>query len=77
LRVFFVAINPHYGNLSLSEQTPIERKGNMKYTLKRKPRKSEVKHLVNALGFELNDSYVIIPEEYSGVVRMYKEDGLI
>jgi len=49
----------------------------MKYTLKRKPRKSEVKHLVNALGFELNDSYVIIPEEYSGVVRMYKEDGLI
>jgi hypothetical protein len=77
LCVFFVAINPHYVILFSSEQRPIERKGNMKYSLKRKPKQSEVKHLVNALGFELNDSYVIIPEEYSGVVRMYKEDGLI
>jgi hypothetical protein len=49
----------------------------MKYSLKRKARKQEIKHLVKVLGFELNDSYVIIPEEYSGVVRMYKEDGLI
>jgi hypothetical protein len=62
---------------TVSPERTVERKGNMKYSLKRKPKKSEVKHLVNALGFELNDSYVIIPEEYSGVVRMYKEDGLI
>jgi hypothetical protein len=49
----------------------------MKYELKRKAKKSEVKHLVKIMGFELTDTYVVIPEDYSGVVRMYKEDGLI
>jgi hypothetical protein len=79
LRVFFVAINPHYGNLSLSEQRPIERKGNMKltFTLKRKARKHEIKHLRDTLGFTMTEKMVIIPEVYSGVIRMYKEDGLI
>jgi hypothetical protein len=53
------------------------RKLQMKYYLKRKPRKHEIKHITKNLGFELTDTYVIIPMDYEGVVRMYKNDGLI
>ena len=49
----------------------------MKFEFKRKPKKSEIKHLVKILGFEMTESFVVIPEDYSGVIRMYKEDGLI
>lgn len=49
----------------------------MKYTLKRKAGRFEVKHLTKILGFEMNEVYVIIPVEYAGVVRMYQQDGLI
>ena len=63
--------------LTYPEDGKKEKGKKMKYELKRKPRKHEVKHLTKTLGFVLTDSFVIIPEEYSGVVRMYKEDGLI
>ena len=49
----------------------------MKYELKRKAKKSEVKHLSKVLGFEMTETFVIIPADYAGVIRMYKEDGLI
>ena len=49
----------------------------MKFELKRKAKKSEIKHLVKILGFEMTETFVIIPEDYSGVIRMYKEEGLI
>ena len=49
----------------------------MFYAFKRKAKKNELKHLQKTLGFEVTEKGVFIPSEYSGVVRLYTEDGLI
>lgn len=49
----------------------------MFYQFKRKAKKNELKHLGKILGFEVTEKGVFIPSDYSGVVRMYTEDGLI